>query len=50
MRKYKKDITKYGEEIPTNFAWIEIEKQKKIANRLANIEKNNKENEKKVDE
>lgn len=29
--------TKYGEMVPTNFGWLGIEEQKRIAKKLANI-------------
>ena len=34
---------KFGEFVPSEFEWIDPEKQKKIANKLANITKPNKE-------
>lgn len=33
----KEHTTKYGEMIPTNFEWLGIEEQKRIAKKLANI-------------
>lgn len=33
------DATKYGEFIPSYFAWLTLEKQKEIANKLSNITK-----------
>ena len=30
-------VTKYGEMVPTNFAWLSLEEQKKKAERLANL-------------
>ena len=39
-RKTKNEnIAKYGEEIPTSFAWVGLNKQKNIAKKLANISK-----------
>lgn len=37
--KKKEDTTKYGEFIPSYFAWLTLEKQKKIANKLSDITK-----------
>ena len=37
----KQNSTKYGEMIPTNFAWISLEEQKKKANHIANLGKKN---------
>lgn len=37
--KDKKNTTKYGEEVCSEFAWLPINKQKKNAKRLANITK-----------
>lgn len=33
------DTTKYGEFIPSYFAWLTLEKQKETANKLSNITK-----------
>ena len=33
------DTTKYGEFIPSYFAWLTLEKQKEIANKLSDITK-----------
>lgn len=35
----EEDETKYGEFISSYFAWITLEKQKEIANKLENISK-----------
>lgn len=35
----KKHVTKYGEFIPTYYAWVGLEKQKEIVERLENITK-----------
>ena len=40
--KKKKLNDKYGEVVPTEFEWIDPEKQKKIADKLANITKSKK--------
>lgn len=37
--KIKEDKTKYGEFIPSYFAWLTLEKQKEIANKLSEITK-----------
>lgn len=37
--KIKEDTTKYGEFIPSYFAWLTLEKQKEIANKLSEITK-----------
>lgn len=37
--KDKKNTTKYGEEVCSEFTWLPINKQKKNAKRLANITK-----------
>ena len=42
MKEKKKCQTKYGEEIPTMYNWLPIEKQKQKAKKLANITKNKK--------
>ena len=40
----KKNVTKYGEVVCSEFEWLPIEKQKENADKLANItKKNNKE-------
>lgn len=39
----KEDSTKYGEFISSYFAWLSLEDQKQIANKLENITKNKKE-------
>lgn len=41
-KKSRKNVTKYGEFIPSYYAWIGLDEQKEIANRLENI--TNKEN------
>ncbi len=38
-RERKEDTTKYGEFIPSYFAWLTLEKQKEIANKLSYITK-----------
>lgn len=38
-KKEKKDATKYGEFISSYFAWMTLEDQKKIADKLENITK-----------
>ncbi len=35
------DVTKYGEFVSSYFAWMTLEKQKKNANYMENIEKKN---------
>ena len=37
--KMKKNITKYGEFIPTYYEWIGLEKQKEVVERLEKISK-----------
>lgn len=39
--------TKYGEMVPTNFGWLGIEEQKRIAKKLSNIGKKTKDKRKK---
>ncbi|MBO4815964.1 MAG: hypothetical protein J5507_03405 [Clostridia bacterium] len=39
--KRKEDTTKYGEFVPTTHHWLPIEQQKKKAEKLANITKEN---------
>ena len=36
-KREKEDATKYGEFIPSYFAWKSLEVQKEISNKLANI-------------
>lgn len=36
-KKEKEDATKYGEFIPSFFAWKTLKEQKEISDRLANI-------------
>lgn len=36
-KREKEDATKYGEFIPSYFAWKSLEEQKVISNKLANI-------------
>ncbi len=38
-KERKEDTTKYGEFIPSYFAWLTLEKQKEIANKLSDITK-----------
>ena len=38
----KKNVTKYGEEVPTEFAWLTPDKQKEIAEKLNNTTKKGK--------
>ena len=38
-KKKTEDTTKYGEFIPSYFAWLTLEKQKEIANKLSDITK-----------
>lgn len=38
-KKSKKNVTKYGEFVPTFFAWTGLDRQKKIVERLENISK-----------
>lgn len=35
----EEDNTKYGEFVPSYFAWLTLERQKEIAERLSNITK-----------
>lgn len=37
----KKNVTKYGEVVCSEFEWLPIEKQKENADKLANITKKN---------
>lgn len=39
MEENEEEKTKYGEFIPSYFAWLTLEKQKKIADKLSNITK-----------
>ena len=39
----KEDKTKYGEFISSYFAWLNLDKQKKNANKLSNITKDDNE-------
>ena len=41
--KRKEDTTKYGEFVPSTHHWLPIEQQKKKAEKLANITKENEE-------
>ncbi len=41
-KKEKEDATKYGEFISTYFAWNTLEEQKKVAEKLENITKQDK--------
>ena len=38
-KERKEDTTKYGEFITSYFAWLTLEKQKEIANKLSDITK-----------
>lgn len=38
-KERKEDTTKYGEFIPSYFAWLTLEKQKENANKLSDITK-----------
>ena len=38
-KKTKKNVTKYGEEICTEFSWLPLEKQKENAIRFENMTK-----------
>lgn len=38
-KEKNEDTTKYGEFIPSYFAWLTLEKQKEIANKLSDITK-----------
>ncbi len=38
-KERKEDATKYGEFIPSYFAWLTLEKQKEIADKLSDITK-----------
>ena len=40
--KDKKNVTKYGEFVPTFHAWVGLEKQKNITKKLENIGKSDK--------
>ena len=42
-KREKEDATKYGEFIPSYFAWKSLEEQKEISNKLANITEEEKE-------
>ena len=42
-KKEKEDATKYGEFIPSFFAWKTLKEQKEISDRLANITDEDKE-------
>ena len=39
--KNEKNVTKYGEEVCTEFVWLPLEKQKENAKRLDKITKEN---------
>ncbi len=42
-KKPRKNVTQYGEFIPSFYAWVGLEEQKEIVQKLENItEKNNK--------
>lgn len=38
-KENREDKTKYGEFIPSYFAWLTLEKQKEIADKLSDITK-----------
>lgn len=40
MEDKKDNITMFGEEVCSEFAWLPLDKQKENADRLANITKN----------
>lgn len=40
-KKSRKNVTKYGEFIPTYYAWIGLDKQKEKVERLENITSKN---------
>ena len=42
-KEEEEDFTKYGEFISSYFAWLGLEKQKKKADKLSNITKEDKE-------
>ena len=42
-KQEKEDTTKYGEFIPSYFAWKTLEEQKQICNKLSDITKEEKE-------
>ena len=43
MLEETEDITKYGEFVSSYFAWLNLDKQKKNANKLSNITKDDNE-------
>lgn len=42
QEKSRKNVTKYGEFIPTYYAWVGLDNQKKVVERLENITDKNK--------
>ena len=41
-KKSKKNVTKYGEFIPSFYTWIGLDEQKEVVERLENITNKNK--------